>query len=110
MRRAVWKRDGGRCTYVSTGGRRCGTREFLEFDHVDGWARTRSHSAERITLRCQAHNQLRARQDFGERHMARFRSGRTRLDSDQVRSGPPAGTTNGTSRGRSSMRVGVVPK
>ncbi len=74
IRRAVWKRDGGRCSYVSANGRRCGAREFLEFDHAEAWARHRSHSAEGITLRCRGHNQQRARRDFGERHMARYGS------------------------------------
>ena len=75
IRRAVWQRDAGRCTYVSTGGRRCNAREFIEFDHADVWTWTRAHSIAGITLRCRAHNQHRARQDFGEKHMAR--SGRT---------------------------------
>jgi len=80
IRRAVWQRDGGRCTYVSAGGRRCDSNEFVEFDHVDGWSDTRAHSIAAITLRCRAHNQLRARKDFGDRHMARFR--RTGSKSD----------------------------
>ncbi len=106
IRRSVWKRDGGRCTYVSPGGRRCGASEFVEFDHVETWARTREHSLEAITLRCRAHNQLRAREDFGERHVAavgkQARRGADRsrsapdgrcgqLDSDQVHGEPPAG-------------------
>ena len=73
IRRAVWNRDGGRCGYVSAGGHRCNSREFLEFDHTQAWSRTRSHSIAGITLRCRAHNQQHARRDFGERHMARFR-------------------------------------
>jgi hypothetical protein len=71
-RREVWQRDGGHCTFVSRDGRRCASKEFLEFDHVDAWARSRSHSADGITLRCRAHSQWRARQDFGEAQMARF--------------------------------------
>jgi hypothetical protein len=73
FRRAVWQRDDGRCTYVSAGGQRCNSREFIEFDHAEVWEWAHSHSIEGITLRCRAHNQLRARQDFGEKHMARFR-------------------------------------
>jgi hypothetical protein len=73
IRRAVWNRDGGRCGYVSAGGRRCNSREFLEFDHAEAWTWTRAHSIAGITLRCRAHNQQRARRDFGERQMARFR-------------------------------------
>ncbi len=73
IRRAVSQRDGGRCSYVSSSGRRCDAREFLEFDHAEAWTRTHAHPIEGITLRCRAHNQQRARKDFGEAHMARFR-------------------------------------
>jgi hypothetical protein len=73
IRRSVWQRDGGRCTYVSAGGRRCNAREFVEFDHAEAWTWTKEHPVDGITLRCRAHNQLRARLDFGDRHMARFR-------------------------------------
>jgi hypothetical protein len=72
IRRAVWQRDGGRCTYISAGGRKCDSNEFIEFDHTDAWARTGTHSIDGITLRCRAQNQLRARIDFGEHHMAQF--------------------------------------
>src|SRR4030095_12636469 len=51
---------------------RCDSREFLEFDHADAWTWTKSHSIAGISLRCRAHNQLRARRDFGEQHMAKF--------------------------------------
>src|SRR5204863_8297717 len=34
VQRAVWERDGGRCTFVSETGHRCSTRTRLEFDHV----------------------------------------------------------------------------
>jgi hypothetical protein len=39
VRRHVFERDGGRCTYVDARGRRCGARELLEFHHLDPWAR-----------------------------------------------------------------------
>jgi hypothetical protein len=90
IRRAVAKRDGGRCTYVSPGGRRCGAREFLEFHHRDPWARTHAHAAEGIALRCRAHNHYAACQDFGERHMTRFRKkDRTDQESTTGRAGAP---------------------
>ncbi len=73
IRRAVVRRDAGRCRYVSPGGVRCGAAEFLEFHHVDPWARTGTHSVDGIALRCRAHNQYEARRVFGEEHMARFR-------------------------------------
>jgi len=73
IRRAVVRRDGGRCSYVSRGGERCGAEEFLEFHHVDPWARTGTHSLDGIALRCRAHNQYEACRAFVEAHMARFR-------------------------------------
>lgn len=88
IRRAVWKRDGGRCTYASAEGRRCNAKEFIEFDHAEAWVRTHSHSIDGITLRCRAHNQQRARQDFGEQHMARFR--RTGFESSSSLEGDMA--------------------
>lgn len=83
IRRAVASRDGGRCTYVSASGRRCDARAFLEFHHSEAWARTREHPIEGITLRCRAHNQHAARQDFGERHMARFQKSRAARGSQE---------------------------
>jgi hypothetical protein len=91
IRRAVWQRDAGRCTYVSAGGRRCNSREFIEFDHAEAWEWTHSHSIEGITLRCRAHNQLRARQDFGEKHMARFQRTGFKSSSPTVTGNVPAG-------------------
>jgi hypothetical protein len=73
IRRAVAKRDDERCAFVSENGRRCDSREFLEFHHCDTWARSRSHTPEGISLRCQAHNQYEADQDFGAEHMNGFR-------------------------------------
>jgi hypothetical protein len=72
IRRAVVRRDGGRCSYVSPRGVQCGEQEFLEFHHIDPWARSGTHSVDGIALRCRAHNQYAACRDFGEQHMARF--------------------------------------
>ncbi len=65
VRRAVWERDGGQCTYVSASGHRCAARKFLEFDHVDPIARGGTASVSGIRLRCRAHNQLEAERAFG---------------------------------------------
>jgi hypothetical protein len=73
VRRAVSRRDGEGCSYVSPGGRRCGAKEFLEFHHAEPWVDSRAHAVENVTLHCRAHNQYAAVRDFGERHMARFR-------------------------------------
>jgi hypothetical protein len=73
IKRTVWKRDQGRCTFVARDGRRCGSRESLEFHHARPFARSRRHRAEEITLRCRAHNRYAAVLDYGAEHMARFR-------------------------------------
>ncbi len=73
IKRAVAKRDQGRCTFIARDGRRCGSRDSLEFHHVQPFARAQRHRAEEITLRCRAHNRHAAVQDYGADHMARFR-------------------------------------
>lgn len=63
----VWRRDGGRCAYVSAEGRRCGGTCELEFDHIRPWARGGgSDTAENIRMLCRAHNTLEARRVFGD--------------------------------------------
>ena len=44
IKRAVYERDGGRCTFVSTNGKRCEERGFLQLDHLDGFARRNERS------------------------------------------------------------------
>lgn len=73
IRRAVARRDDERCTFVARDGRRCGTRDALEFHHLVPFARSHRHRADEITLRCRAHNAHAATRDFGAAHMARFR-------------------------------------
>jgi 5-methylcytosine-specific restriction endonuclease McrA len=73
VKRAVWKRDGGRCTFVSDGGKRCGARKFLEFDHVTPVARGGRASVEGMRLRCRGHNQYEAERAFGGGFMQRKR-------------------------------------
>ncbi|MEZ4222521.1 MAG: hypothetical protein R3B13_16395 [Polyangiaceae bacterium] len=73
VRRAVWERDGGRCTYVDCRGQRCRERSGLEFHHEVAFAKRGRHIVENVWLRCKAHNDLAAEQDFGEAHMARVK-------------------------------------
>jgi 5-methylcytosine-specific restriction endonuclease McrA len=83
IKRAVWKRDEGRCTFVGTGGRRCDARESLEFDHVDPVARGGRSTLAGVRLLCRAHNQHAAESTFGpgfmrgKRERARDRAGRS---------------------------------
>src|SRR5688572_3342432 len=70
VKRAVWRRDGGRCTFVGAGGRRCGSRDFLEFDHVEPVARGGGATEDGVRILCRAHNNLEAERVFGASFMA----------------------------------------
>ncbi len=71
IRRAVYGRDGGRCTFVDDRGCRCTSTHALEFDHEEGFARTGIHEVKSIRLRCRAHNQHAADQMYGRAFMDR---------------------------------------
>jgi len=73
VKRTVWKRDQGRCTFVGTSGQRCASRMFLEFDHVEPVARGGKATIEGMRLRCRAHNQYEAERMFGAEFMRRKR-------------------------------------
>jgi 5-methylcytosine-specific restriction endonuclease McrA len=90
VRRAVWERDQGQCTFVSGSGRRCETRKFLEYDHVEPVARGGAATVEGMRLRCRAHNQYEAERVFGEGFMSRKREEAVRLRA-RSRGGKPTG-------------------
>ena len=69
VRRAVWRRDQGQCTFVADEGQRCEARSMLEFDHVEPVAFGGQATIEGIRLRCRAHNQFAAEQTFGRDFM-----------------------------------------
>ena len=73
IKREVFERDGGRCTYTDERGRRCAETSALEFDHVEGFARTRLHEVDGMRLLCRAHNQYAAEQMYGRAVMERAR-------------------------------------
>src|SRR5262249_38714098 len=73
VKRAVWERDGGQCTFVGTDGHRCAERRCLEFDHIEPVARGGKATFEGIRLRCRAHNQYAAECSFGADFMDRKR-------------------------------------
>jgi hypothetical protein len=65
LRRSVFERDEGRCTYRSDSGERCRETAHLELHHLVPFARGGEHRLDNLTLRCRAHNTLAAEQDFG---------------------------------------------
>lgn len=68
VKQEVWRRDLGRCAYVSAEGRRCDSGEALEYDHVLPWALGgASDDATNVRLLCRAHNQRLAEKRFGPR-------------------------------------------
>jgi hypothetical protein len=69
VKRAVWERDGGRCSFVSDAGPRCEARTLLEFDHVVPFARGGQATISGIRLRCRAHNQYGAERAYGVEFM-----------------------------------------
>jgi len=76
MKREVYERDEGRCAFVDEHGNRCPERGFLEFDHIEGYARTHVHDVKTIRLLCRVHNQLLAERLYGRRFMERLRQER----------------------------------
>jgi hypothetical protein len=65
VRREIFERDAGRCTYADASGQRCRETHGLELHHLTAFARGGEHTQSNLTLRCRAHNALAAEQDFG---------------------------------------------
>jgi hypothetical protein len=96
VRRAVYERDEGRCTFVDKRGRRCRARDRLEFHHHhQPFGRGGDHSPKNIRLTCRVHNQLLAEQDYGREKMTRYR--RRRRSEGQV--SEPSADYGGSDRG-----------
>jgi hypothetical protein len=68
-RRELVARDGVRCAFVSSDGRRCDARGFLQFHHRHAWARGGRDSADNLQVLCGSHNRLLAERDFGRTHI-----------------------------------------
>jgi len=58
IKRLVWQRDGGTCTEILPTGIRCGSRAFVEIDHLVPWSMGgSSQDSLNLALRCRSHNQ-----------------------------------------------------
>jgi len=77
LRRQIWERDGGRCTFVAEDGTRCATTHRLEIHHDIPFALGGPTDAASCRLMCKGHNDLMARRDFGDELMDRV-AGRAR--------------------------------
>jgi len=70
-RRAVFERDGERCTFADAEGHRCPATTWLELDHVIPRARGGTNEPRDLRVRCRAHNALYAEQTFGKENVER---------------------------------------
>ncbi len=60
VRRQVWQRDGGRCSYVDRQtGRRCNSRHTIEIDHILPYALGGGADPKNLRLLCGAHHRYR---------------------------------------------------
>ena len=77
VRRQVWDRDGGCCSWVGPDGHRCSERRYLHYDHIVPRARGGSSSVDNIRLLCSKHNQHHADQTLGRDFMEAKRGATT---------------------------------
>ena len=85
VRREVFARDGGQCTFVDARGRRCQQRCGLEYHHQTPHACGGANTAANVRLVCKGHNLMAAVQDFGRDLMGRY----VRRTDGQVVPEPP---------------------
>lgn len=70
IRREVWTRDAGRCSFIGEDGHRCNETRCLEFAHSHPWGKGGEHSPPNVAVRCRAHNAFEADRDYGTSFMA----------------------------------------
>lgn len=111
VKRTVFIRDGGRCAFVGTHGRRCGERGFLEFHHVVPRAAGGLATAENLELRCRVHNGTEVDLFFGPGKRYRRPEDadeRRRPDAVQVSEMPPPVDVSAVTRFRSGTTGGAT--
>jgi hypothetical protein len=109
VRRAVWTRDDGKCTWPIDSGGTCGSTLRLEIDHVVPRARGGPSTIDNCRLTCAMHNQLAARQAYGDDWMDLF--------TDRVKGNVPVARENDSyasiftmqSVGHTAMQAGSPP-
>lgn len=68
VKRAVYERDGQRCTYIdSVTGRRCPSHFKLEFEHLKPFSLGGISDVTNLTLRCKNHNLLSAIHTYSDK-------------------------------------------
>jgi 5-methylcytosine-specific restriction endonuclease McrA len=72
VRDEVFSRDGGRCTFVGTNGRRCTETRNLQIDHILPFGKGGSNDTGNLRLLCPAHNRFAAEKEYSRKHMEKF--------------------------------------
>jgi hypothetical protein len=90
VRREVWQRDEGRCQWELAGGGICGSTHQCELDHVVPFARGGKATVDGLRVLCRTHNDLAARQAFGDEWMDAF-TGAARGSRGATAPRPPRG-------------------
>jgi hypothetical protein len=90
VRRPVFTRDGGRCTFVSKSGRRCDARAFIEFDHVVPHGVGGEGTVDNIRLLCRAHNAFESEHFYGHGRHVQDRTLPGKSSTPSFLSGPAA--------------------
>jgi hypothetical protein len=72
VKRAVWKRDGGKCQWKLESGGICGCTSQLEFAHIKARAHGGKATIRNLRLLCRFHNQFEARLQLGDALMDRY--------------------------------------
>jgi hypothetical protein len=75
VRREVWIRDAGRCKWPLAAGGICGSTLRVELDHQVPRALGGPSTASNLRVLCKVHNDLAARQAFGDAWMDRYTRG-----------------------------------
>jgi hypothetical protein len=75
VQRQVWIRDGGRCAWPSADGGVCGSTYRLQFDHIVPVAKGGKSTVTNVRVCCAFHNDLSAREVFGNEWMDRCTKG-----------------------------------
>ena len=72
VRDEVFARDGGKCTYLGSNGKQCGSTLGLHIDHVTPFAKGGSNEASNLRLLCANHNRLEAERAYGQQFMQQY--------------------------------------
>lgn len=102
VRRAVFARDGARCTFRAADGHRCTATRLLELHHIVPFAKGGETTVENLCVRCRAHNRYDAESDFGKG----FIEARIHAAQRKPKLRTPAGAN--AKRPRSNSKPGVA--